>query len=343
MIEFTSKDLNAALSSIPAPVKNQVSVLGSYRFTADGDVMTIKSTDSSLFGEATIPIKNTLKDTEFFDILLTPMLIKALGLGAKEYKLIIKDTKVHNKANKAKASFMTPEDWFDLDFLAARTCAISNQVAHSLKTASLFASTERLPLAGVHLNKRQGTNNIMATDGHRAYWEIIEDLDMPDFLLPLQIIPFIGKGDVTLSLSGDLGAIQIEADNYSVTMSYNTEVDFPRLEQLYPSKYNEMPINVSKTIETLKFIQASTAGLCVSLFSSDGATYLGHESDIFSVQEPISESPLDNVELGFNPKYLLPIFTLADDWTMCYNGVSRPVLFNNGRISTLVMPIQIRK
>jgi DNA polymerase III sliding clamp (beta) subunit (PCNA family) len=343
MIEFTSKDLNAALSSIPAPVKNQVSVLGSYRFTVDGDAMTIKSTDSVLFGEATIPIKNTLKDTESFDILLTPMLIKALGLGTKEYKLAIKDTKVHNKANKAKASFVTPEDWFDLDFLAAHTCVISSQVAHSLKTASLFASPERPPLAGVHLNKRLGTNNIMATDGHRAYWETIEDLDMPDFMLPLQIIPFLGKGDVTLSLSSDLCAIKIDADNYSVTMSHNMTTDFPHLEQIYPSKYNEMPINVSKTIETLKFIQANTAGLCVSLFSSDGATYLGHESDIFSVQETISESLLDNVELGFNPKYLLPIFTLADDWTMCYNGFNHPVLFNNDNISALVMPIQIRK
>jgi DNA polymerase III sliding clamp (beta) subunit (PCNA family) len=183
----------------------------------------------------------------------------------------------------------------------------------------------------------------MATDGHRAYWETIEDLDMPDFMLPLQIIPFLGKGDVTLSLSEGLGAVRIDADNYSVTMSHNMTTDFPRLEQLYPSKYNEIPINVSKTTETLKFIQANTAGLCVSLFSSDEGTYLGHESDVFSVQEPISESLLDNVELGFNPKYLLPIFTLADYWIMGYNGYGQPVLFNNGNISALVMPIQIRK
>lgn len=341
MIEFNSKDLAAALASIPTPVKNQVSVLGSYRFTADDEIMTIKSTDSCLFGEATIPIKNT--STEAFDVLLTPMLVKALGLGTNEYKLTIKGNVIHNKSNKAKASFTTTEDWLDLDFLAAYTCAIPSQVAHSLKTASLFASSERSQLAGVHINKRQGTNNIMATDGHRAYWEITEDLEMPDFMFPLAIIPFLGKGNVNLSLSENMRSIRIDADNYSVTMAFDATIEFPRLEQLYPTKCEEISIHVTKTIETLKFIQANTAGSCVKIFNSDGAVSLGHKSDIFSVEEVIGEGEVNIDYLGFNPKYLLPVFSLADDWVMCYTTGQRPVLFKNGNISALIMPVQIRE
>lgn len=179
-------------------------------------------------------------------------------------------------------------------------------------------------LEGILISVEGGSIHIVATDGHRlAHW--VDTITLENNASVSAIIPRRAIAEIRRNLSGFSDNIQLRLGQRSGSVFLGTDrFDFRLIEGKYPDyervipKKQEKPVSVSAS-DLLKAIQrvslvANDRNQSVRL-KFDGSEIVvrsssDHNEAFESVKAQIEQ---ENLEIGFNPQYLIDVLTLAGD------------------------------
>lgn len=210
----------------------------------------------------------------------------------------------------------------------------------------------------VYLYRRDGELGCVGTDGHKLFYDHIEDDgDKFEYLISKKAVKAIcnaAKTNDSLTFKISSSNVTVLGDGVTV-ISRHLKARYPNHKAVIPRENKiEVVANKKEMIESVNrcVIGASQATSLIKLELDGMNMKLSAEDIDFSVKakEEIMVSANGNITIGFKATYLLEILNsiITDDVLIKMNDATRPALFhecNEGKISSekicLLMPMVI--
>lgn len=213
----------------------------------------------------------------------------------------------------------------------------------------------RVVLCGVCILFKKGEIIIRATNGHRLALikrELENILNENEYIIPTKIlkqIPHIFKDNkIDLIITPTQVSLQ---DKKTVVYSKLITGKFPDYNKWLKSieGAKEIRLNRREFLDAARRadIMTSERNNIIKIYLEKDTLFISARSpDIGEAKESINISYKgDNIEMGFNPKYLLEALANIEDEEIlfCFSGVDKPVLLEtiDKRQINLIMPIKI--
>lgn len=214
----------------------------------------------------------------------------------------------------------------------------------------------RSQMGCVYLYRREGELGCVGTDGHKLFYDHIEDDgDKFEYLISKKAVKAIcnaAKTNDSLTFKISSSNVTVLGDGVTV-ISRHLEARYPNHKAVIPRENKiEVIANKKEMIESVNrcVVGASQATSLIKLELDGMNMKLSAEDIDFSVKakEEIMVSANGNITIGFKATYLLEILNsiITDDVLIKMNDTTRPALFhecNEGKISSekicLLMPM----
>ena len=340
------------------PKNPVVPIVENYLFESVEGLLQITATDM----RTTIKVKT---DIEFHEKFLVPSLfLDTLNtIGDKPIDVVFDKSNlgITIKSGRSKIK-LASEDANDFPKLPEVEYTTYINLPRSefdvLNSMVKFSGTDehRPAMTGLYLNGK-GKLSCASTDGHRLYsYDSVNEVEGElNHIIPASVFKALGS-----SLSGDI-SISLHNSNVSFTDG-NTTVVTRLIDERYPDYRNALPQNnpnqaklfngeLQASLQRVLLCTNKTTNQVKLSFSKDGVLTISAE-DLDYSNEAVDTLDLieyegENLEIGFNGKYLLELLkSLGDSVVIELSLPNRAAIFrNDGDLSKtlLLMPVMLNQ
>lgn len=346
-------DIARALGAVARVIerRNTIPILGNVLLAASGDGVDITGTDLDIQVAARTSAEVASGGSTTVDAARLNDIVKKSGADPVSFAATETGLVVKSGRSRFTLPVMSPDDFPNL-------AAGSVSAAFNVDLASLFApvqfamSTEetRYYLNGVYLHKDGDNLVAVATDGHRLA-RATAAACAPDFapvIVPRKLVGILPKGDVSVCLSANM--IQLVAQDLVIT-SKLIDGTFPDYKRVIPANnHNMLTVNRQVFRDAVSRVAAvdgsSSRGVRLNV-TTDGVSLAMASANGGSANDEIdAELNGENVEIGFNSKYLAEILGIpgGENIAVALSDGGTPALFfvpENDAWLGLVMPVRV--
>ncbi|PAU94839.1 DNA polymerase III subunit beta [Aliifodinibius salipaludis] len=362
----SSSELVKALSAVSGAVPNKATlpILETILFESDGDKLRLTATDLEISilesmdadidegGAVAIPAHRLIETLrQLPDIPVSFQVDEKFNIKFRTdkgtYKLVGED----------------PDEFPEVPNLEeGHTIETDKGVITTAIDKTLFAVSNddlRPAMMGVYFDIGTEESKFVATDGHRLVKYIKEDLTSDkevDFIVPEKALNLVKKAlhdeECALTITEDHARFK-SGNTIVITRLINEQ--YPNYESVIP-KDNEKTLIINKeqmlaTVKRVAIFSSSTTRQIRLQLNSDQLTIRAEDIDMSSeAKETIAcEYSDDDMEIGFNAKYLADVLGNVDDEEVYFEfstpnraGIVKPSdEEENERILMLVMPVML--
>jgi DNA polymerase-3 subunit beta len=352
--------LNHAISS-----KNQLPVLMNILIEAQGELITLSSTDLEIGiqikipaiieeeGAITVPAKT-------FSELINSLSEESVTLHTTDNKLEV----VTRKTNSVFQTMSADEFPSLFEEKGEMIATLLSDVIQKDFSSVVFAAsqdTTRPALSGVLVRREDEGFLLVATDGYRLslkHYKTEKEGESANasYIIPARVFKELlsmkdEKGEILMHVASGKNQVLFE-QNQTVLVGRLIEAEFPNFEKIIPADFS---VSVSFEKEDMQ----KAVKIC-SIFARDAANIikfsLRKDQIIVSSQSPaLGENTVtvdaklngEENEIAFNARYLLDLFSNSDDKEMVFEmtGPLNPGVFkiaNDPSYLHLIMPIRVQ-
>lgn len=362
MITIDSKQLATALQFVGSVVSSRVTlpILGSVRLRADGDVLTLMSTDLEVFLEDNVVL---LEDgvidicvpyKRFFDLI--KQMKDTVRISVDNDAVVIKSS-VGSYKIQGYSSVDFPNE-FDAGGISPLSFLIDGSLLKNWLPHVLFAvGTDDLrpAMTGVYMrHDGDKTLSLVCTDGHRlSEVKLLHDFGSSfGVIIPKLAATMLSRQDgeeVQVAILGDLFASFLYDGKRRIYTRLITE-PYPKYEAVIPNKsdcsvgYSVDRDNFRESVERLiSFANQNTKQIRAE-FGSNKLTLIGEDIDLSAEgRESLVVSGNEELVIGFNGSYMAEVLKhLVEEQAWVYmSTANRPILFDNDIQRLLLMPVML--
>ncbi len=362
----SSSELVKALSAVSGAVPNKATlpILETILFESDGDKIRLTATDLEISilesmdadidegGAVAIPARRLIETLrQLPDIPVSFEVDEKFNIKFRTdkgtYKLVGED----------------PDEFPEVPNLEeGHSLETTRELIASAIDKTLFAVSNddlRPAMMGVYFDIGADESKFVATDGHRLVKYIKEDLTSEkdvDFIVPEKALNLVQKAlhdeECVLTITEDHARFK-SGNTIVITRLINEQ--YPNYESVIP-KDNDKTLVINKeqmlaTVKRVAIFSSSTTRQIRLQLNSDNLTIRAEDIDMSSeAKETIAcEYSNDEMEIGFNAKYLADVLGNVDDEEVYFEfstpnraGIVKPSEEEeNERILMLVMPVML--
>lgn len=186
-------------------------------------------------------------------------------------------------------------------------------------------------------------DEVAASDGYRMAIRKF-DIDMPEFLIPNALIKFYKK------ISLNTKNIEIVENSFEIGIKINNYIIFVKKIEGNYIKYKSLITDTYKTMveldteKILPLLKKAKKNDYVKLDIKDNNIKFIINNDKFTVEnnfECIKEG--DDLEIYFNPNYLLEALNNYNKPTLKFNVIPKPVTITEGNKTEIVSPMRVNE
>ncbi|MFH1411358.1 MAG: DNA polymerase III subunit beta [Candidatus Omnitrophota bacterium] len=363
-IKTTKEALLEGIQTVQNAVslKSSLPILSNVLIEAEKGELNLTATDLDIgiCSKITVEILQegaiTIPARKFFDI------IKALPDGSEVELNTKKNNFVSIKSGKAlfkiiglpKEEFPQLPEFKNKDSIILPQATLKEML--NLTDFAISRDDSRYILTGIYFSIKGDRIDLVATDGRRLAVSK-KKLDKKTLIDKNVVIPTKAVQEVKRML-GDEGEIEIKFSDNQVLFSFGKNYILSRLiEGEYPNYKNVIPEKKGEEMKILRedFLSAAKRA---SIFTdqdsmaiklnikkkkmtiSKNTPYLGEAKEEIDVEY----SGEEDVEIGFNPRYLIDVLKNLSDAEVCFevNGANKPGVVRSGSEYTyVVLPMQL--
>lgn len=345
--------------------RSTLPILSNFLFEADGQAIKLSSTDLEvgvscfIKGEISKEGSITIPAKRFADIIRELPDNKQIEIRADE------TNQISVKSGKSHFILMgLPKSEYPVlpDFPEEKTFKIQKSLLKNMFRRTSFAvSTDetRYVLNGVYLIAENGVLKFVATDGRRLAYisrNCIDKKFTHRAIIPTKSVNEVQKilgteekeAEVKIGVTENQIAFQIE--NITI-LSRLIEGAFPNYEQVIPKKHeSQIKVNVKETLSAVKqmaLLTSDKASTVKFLFAKNMLRVSAQAQGLGSGEAEIDiEYSGANLEIAFNPGFLIDILKNADDDSVIFeltNSLNPALLspVNDKNYLCVVMPMRL--
>ncbi len=341
--------------------KSSLPILSNVLLEAEASGLKITATDLDLGICATVPIEVTLPGAitvparKFFDI------IKTLPEESDIYVSMKKNNFVSIRSGKAnfKIIGLPKEEFPQLLFKNKDQIVLESGIFKKMMNLTDFAMSRddtRFVLNGILLSVKGDKLTMVATDGRRlaAVSQKLakKTLFQTEIIVPLKTVQeakrlLSEQGDVEIGFGENQVKIQFQT---SYILSRLIEGEFPNYEKVIPQKsLKEIKVSRNEFLSAAQrasiFTDQDSMAIKLNINKkkmtiSKNTPYLGEAREELDVDYSGDE----DMEIGFNPKYLIDVLKNLDDQEIIFEveDANKPGVLRKGEEYTyVVLPMQL--
>jgi len=360
----SQQELSKALNTVQKAVTNRTTIpilKGILLEVMDNNILKISASDLDLSIEKKIPVNAEAKGAIVVSAKLFTEIIKKLPSGDVAIEVV--ENNVIIKTNHSEFSIVGQDinDFpimkeFDTDnYLSLNKELFKNMIKQSAFSASIDES--RGIIVGVLIEILKDDLNIVALDGFRmaVRKEKIKSLEEKNIIIPAKTLYEIYK----ILVDEDCEEILLNIDDKDITININNTIvvskllegDYINYKEIIPKNYSSR-IRVSReelfnSIERASLLAREGKNNLIKVTIKDETLIINSRSEEGKVHEEIEISKEgENLEIGFNSKYILDILRVLEDEEIVLEFTSNvsPCLvkpINSEKYVYLILPVRI--
>jgi len=360
----SQQELSKALNTVQKAVTNRTTIpilKGILLEVLDNNILKISASDLDLSIEKKITVNVEEKGAIVVSAKLFTEIIKKLPSGDVAIEVI--DNNVIIKTNHSEFSivgqdindFPMIKEFDKENYLSLNKELFKNMIKQSAFSASIDES--RGIIVGVLIEILKDNLNIVALDGFRmaVRKEKIKSLEEKNLIIPAKTLNEIYK----ILVDEDCEEILLNIDDKDITININNTIVVSKLlegeyinyKEIIPKNYSSR-IRISReelfnSIERASLLAREGKNNLIKVTIKDNILIINSRSEEGKVHEEIEISKEgENLEIGFNSKYILDILRVLDDEEIVLEFTSNvsPCLvkpINTEKYVYLILPVRI--
>lgn len=376
MVSLNRMEVIKALNALYPVVENRniLPILSNVKLEAKENLLILTATDMDLTVSATIPATVTNSGDLTVSAALLYDIFKKINNDTVTLQFANNASQIHISAGSCEFKLaILPASDFPIMEIKDTTHAVDlpfSQLKKIITQTSFAVSKEetRYNLTGVylHVTSIEGAEHLTAaaTDGHRLAISATEMYKSSTQFLPGVILPKKAVGELKKfapidSDNADNENIHIEFSETKIMFSYGNltmiskiiDGNFPEYKGFLPSNNNNI-VEIDKdlfekAIERASIVTVEKFRAVKLALTNNKINISAYGDSAGSAREEIPANyEGEELEIGFNPKYLLDVLSVIDSATVqiSLNDSFSPALIkdtNNQLSSFVVMPIKV--
>ena len=206
-------------------------------------------------------------------------------------------------------------------------------------------------MTGVKFEAKDEQLNIIACNGNRLAWNVLNSKGNFDEVLPKSLLQKLLSLNITgdINISVNKNKIYIKSGNFTLVSKKFTGTYFA-WEKLFVNQpktkividRNEVTDCVSRSI----ICSDNNKPMIINIVSGSEEIIVKNLDSTIEFEEVVKslEAAPKDLKIGFNPKFFIECIKSYDDTDvdMYYNGANDAVFFDDGTLKTLILPIRLK-